>query len=129
MDTADMPMSTVQDPATFVPSGEGPRAGTSYQGAEVETMAGAARENSEYAPFRGDAAAPAPGEQAAEVAVLERPEPTADQVWKRTAAMLERLSKSLNSSMLKEFSQQPEKVQEKVANAFADLQEKLADVV
>lgn len=131
MDTSDIPMTAVQDPAGFVPSGQGPRAGVSegYSGSEVETMAGAARESSEYAPFRSDAAAPAPREQSAEVAVLERPEATADQVWKRTVSMLERLNKSLTPDVLKAFEEQPEKLQERLGSAMADLQDKLGEFV
>ena len=127
MNTSDMPMSTVQDPANFVPAGEGPRAGAAYEGSEVETMSAAARESGEYAPFKSGATAPAPGEQAAEVAVLERPEVTPDQVWKRTVALLERLNKSLDKQVLKAFEAQPEKVQQRLVSAFADVQEKLAD--
>ena len=129
MDTSDMPLSTVQDPAAFVPAGEGPRAGVAYDGAATETMSAAARESGEYAPFRADAAAPAPGEQAAEVAVLERPEPTPDQVWKRAVSMLERLNKSLDKKVLKAFEQQPEKLQKRLANAVGEIQDKLSEFV
>lgn len=129
MDTSDMPLSTVQDPAGFVPPGQGPRAGVAYEGSEAETMAGAARESGEYAPFRSGAASPAPGEQAAEVAVLERPEPTPDQVWKRTVSMIERLNKSLNGKVLKAWEKQPEKLQERLGQAFGELQDKLSEFV
>ena len=127
MNTSDMPMSTVQDPANFVPAGAGPRAGVGYEASEVETMAGAARESGEYAPFRSGAAAPAPGEQAAEVAMLERVDATPEQIWKRTVAMLERINKSLDAKTLKAFDSQPDKVQQRLVSAFADVQEKLGD--
>lgn len=127
MDTSDMPMSTVQDPAGFVPAGAGPRAGMGYDGSQVETMAGAARESSEYAPFRTGAAAPAPAEQAAEVAVLDRPDASPDLVWKRTISMIERINKSLDKNVLKAFGKQPEKIQERLSIAFAELHEKLSD--
>ncbi len=91
-------------------------------------MAAAARESGEYAPFRSGAAAPAPGEQAAEIAVLERPEPTPDQIWKRTVSLLERINKSLDGTVMKTFEQQPEKVQQRLVAAFADIQEKLGDL-
>ena len=132
MDTSDMPMSTVQDPAAFVPSGEGARAGVAYEGSDVETMAAAARESGapgEYAPFSSGAKAPAPAEQGAELAVLERPEVTPDQVWKRTVSMLERLNKSLDKKVLKAFDQQPEKVQQRLAAAFGEIQDKLSEFV
>ena len=129
MDTSDMPLSTVQDPAAFAPAGTGPRAGMPSEGTPAETMASAARDSGEYAPFRSDAGSPAPAEQAAEVAVLERPEPTPEQTWKRTVSMLERLNKSLNANVLKAYESQPEKVQQRLAAAFADLQDKLSDFV
>jgi len=128
MDTSDMPLSTVQDPAGFVPAGEGPRAGVAYEGGAAETMAAAARESGEYAPFRSGAAAPAPGEQSAEIAVLERPDPTPDQVWKRTVSMLERINKSLDSGVMKTFEQQPEKVQQRLLAAFGEIQDKLGEL-
>ena len=128
MDTSNMPLSTVQDPAGFVPAGQGARAGTSYEGSPAETMAAAARESGDYAPFRSGAGAAAPGEQEAEIAVLERPEPTADQVWKRVVSMLERLNKGLNKTVLKAYEKQPEKLQKRLAAAFGELQEKLGDL-
>ena len=127
IDTSDTPLSAVQDPAQFVPSGEGDRVGQSLAGSDALTMAGAARDSAEYAPFRGDASAPAPAEQFAEVAVLERPEPTAEQVWKRAVSMLERLNKSLTTRMLNSLDDQPEKLQTRLSEAFAELQEKLGD--
>ncbi|MEQ9410433.1 MAG: hypothetical protein RIK87_22045 [Fuerstiella sp.] len=129
MDTSDLPLSTVQDPAAFVPPGQGPRAGMEFEGSTPETMSAAAREAGEYAPFRSGAAAPAPGEQEREVAVLERPEPTPDQVWKRTVSLLERLNKSLTGNVLKSWEQQPEKVQQRLASAFGEIQDKLSELV
>ncbi len=127
MDTSGMQNSVVQDPAGFVPAGEGDRAGAGYAGANPETMASAARESGEYAPFRNDAAAPGPSEQAADVAVLERPEPTPDQVWKRVVSMLERMNKSIDKKVLKAYESQPEKLQKRLADAFGDLSDKLSE--
>lgn len=129
MDTSDMPMSTVQDPAGFTPPGQGARAGMTYEGSEVATMAGAARESGEYAPFRSGAATPPPGEQESEVNVLERPEATPDQVWRRAVSMLERLSKSLDKRTLKAFEEQPEKLQKRFAQALEDIQNKVSEFV
>lgn len=129
LDSATTPLTAVQDPADFVPSGQGDRAGLGGSSSEVETMAAAAREGGDYSPFRSDAGSSAPSQQASEVAVLERPEPTAEQVWKRTAAMLERLEKSLTKEAIREFKRQPEKVQDRVAVTFAELQKKLAQVL
>ncbi|MEZ6125090.1 MAG: hypothetical protein R3C49_18240 [Planctomycetaceae bacterium] len=129
VNTDGMPYSVVQDPSGFVPAGEGPRAGMPYDRGAAETMASAARESAEYAPFRSGAASPAPAEQAAEVAVLDRPEPTVEQVWKRTVTMLERINASLNTKTLKSYEKQSEKVQHRLANAFAELQEKLSGLM
>lgn len=129
VDSATTPLTAVVDPSEFVPSGQGERAGMGAAGSDVETMAAAARENSDYSPFRSGAAAPAPGEQEAEVAVLERPTPTADQVWKRTAAMLERLEKSLTDDVIRAFDEQPEKVQDRVAAGFDKLRMTLRKVL
>ena len=130
MDTSDMPLSTVQDPGSFVPAGEGPRAGTTYEGSGVETMAGAARDaGGEYAPFRTGAAAPAPEEQAAEIAVLERPEPTPDEIWKKAVSALERVNKNLTPQVLKVWDKQPEKLQKRLAEAVDEIQEKLSEFV
>ncbi|MEZ6059921.1 MAG: hypothetical protein R3C19_06140 [Planctomycetaceae bacterium] len=130
IDTADMPLSTVVDPANYLRSGQGDRAGLpSDPGSQVPTMSAAARESAEYAPFRSGAAAPAPGEQFAEVAVLERSEPTAEQIWKRTVSALERLNRGLTKSVLNSFDDQPPELQSRLATAWADLQEKLGDRV
>lgn len=130
LDTQDMQTTAVKNPEDFVVAGEGPRAGAeTYEASGTETMAGAARDTSDYAPFRGDAAAPAPGEQAEEVAVLERPEQTDEQQWKRLVGMLERLNSSLDASLMSSYTRQPEKVQMRWTTAFAELQEKLSDVV
>ena len=123
------PLTAVMDPADFVPSGQGDRAGMGASGSEVETMAAAARENGDYSPFRAGAASPAPGEEAAEVAVLERPVPTADQVWKRTAGLLERIEKSLTPEVIRAFDEQPDKVQDRVAGAFDQLKMTLRKVL
>lgn len=129
MDTSEMPLSTVQDPAGFVPAGEGPRAGTAYEGTGAETMAGAARDSGDYAPFRSDAGSPGPAEQGAEIAVLERPEATPDQIWRRAVSMLERLNKSLNKSVLKAYQKQPEKLQKRLSDALGEIQDKLSEFV
>lgn len=129
MDTSDIPLSTVQDPASFAAAGTGPRAGLPYEGSGAETMAAAARESGEYAPFRADASAPAPGEQPQEVAVLERPDPTPEQIWKKAVTMLEKVNDSLDSKVLSTLEEQPEKIQQRLASAFADLQDKLSESV
>ena len=129
VDSTTTPLTAVVDPAEFVPGGRGDRAGVGSQGSDVETMAAAARDSSDYAPFRSAAGSPAPGEQAAEVTVLERPEATADQVWRRTAGILERLERSLTREVLRAFDDQPEKLQDRIAAAFDKLTLKLDKVL
>ncbi len=130
IDTTNIPLSMVMDPADFVPSGQGDRAGLAAgQGGDAATMSAAARESSEYAPFRSGAAAPAPGEQFADLAVLERTEPTVEQIWKRTVARLERVNKGLTKPVLKALDDQPAELLERLASAVAELQEKLGDRV
>ena len=102
---------------------------TEAASAPAETLTAAARDSSEYAPFRSGAAAPAPAEQPVEAAVLERNEPTPEQVWKKTISMLERLNKSLTPSVLKAWDDQPEKVQVRLTAALSDVQQKLSGVV
>lgn len=128
IDTSQMPLSTVMDPSAFVPFGEGERAGLGGQGSEVSTMNAAARD-AEYSPFRPGAASPAPGEQAAEVALLERSDPTPEQIWKRTVSMLERLNRSLSRSVLTSYDDLPEKQQDRLRTAYNELQEKLGDLI
>ncbi len=129
VDSATTPLTAVMDPAEYVPSGEGDRAGMSNSGSELETMAGAAREGGDYSPFRSGAAAPAPGEQETEVAVLERPTPHPDQIWKRTAGLLERLERSLSAEVIRAFDDQPERVQDRVAGAFDKLKDAMRKVL
>ena len=100
-----------------------------YEGSEVATMAGAAREAGEYAPFRSGATTPPASEQAEEVSVLERPDATPEQVWRRAVSMLERLSKSLDKNTLKAFENQPEKLQKRFANALGEIQDKVSEFV
>ena len=129
IDTATTPLKAVMDPAEFVPSGQGERAGLGGSGSEVETIAGAAREGGSYSPFHAGASSPAPPEQEAEVAVLERPAPSPDQVWRRAAGLLERLDRSLTSEAIRAFDDQPEKVQDRVAAAFDKLSVTLRKVL
>lgn len=129
LDTSEMAVSAVKNPEDFVPAGEGPRAGATYEASGTETMAGAARDTSDYAPFRSDAGAPAPEQQADEVAVLERPEQTDEQQWKRLVGMIERVNSSLDAKLLASYTGQPEKIQLRLTTAFAELQEKLSDIV
>jgi hypothetical protein len=129
VDTATTPLTAVMDPAEFVPSGQGDRAGIEAAGSEIETLAGAARESGEYSPYRSGATTPVSGEQETEVAVLERPIVVPEQVWRRTAGLLERLEKSLTPEVIRAFADQPDKVQDRVAGAFDKLKVTLQKVL
>ena len=129
IDSDTTPLTPVVDPSEFVASGHGDRAGMGGIGSDVETMAAAARESGDYSPFRAGAASAAPGEQKTEVAVLERPTPHPDQVWKRTVGLLERLEKSLTTEVIRAFDDQPEKLQDRIAGAFDNLKVTLRKVL
>ena len=129
VDTATTPLTAIMDPAEFISSGQGDRAGAGATGSEAETMVAAARDSADYAPFRSGAGSPAPQEQSSEVAVLERPTPTPDQVWRRTAGILERLEHSLSKQVLRTFDDQPDKLQDCIAAAWDKLQVKLEKVL
>ncbi len=130
VDTATTPLTAVVDPAEFVPSGQGDRAGLPSAAENApETLTAAARESGDYAPFRSGAASPPPSEQPAEVAVLERPEPDPDQVWKRTAALLERVEKQLTPQVMQAFSAQPDRIRNRITAAFDRLKTTLEDVL
>ncbi|MCH2201371.1 MAG: hypothetical protein MK102_05350 [Fuerstiella sp.] len=129
VDSTTTPLTAVVDPTEFVSSGQGDRAGTDRVGSDTETMAGALREGGDYSPFRSGAASPAPGEQEGEVAVLERPAPHPDQVWRRTVGLLERLDKSLTTEVIRAFDDQPEKLQDRVASAYDKLKVSLRKVL
>ena len=63
------------------------------------------------------------------MAVLERPIVVPEQVWRRTAGLLERLEKSLTPEVIRAFADQPDKVQDRVAGAFDKLKVTLQKVL
>jgi hypothetical protein len=129
IDTSGVPLSRVVDPSQFTPSGMGDRAGLSVAGdrssAATATMGTVARDSGEsYAPFRADAAPPAP-KLREEVPGGERQELTPEQFWKRASSMLDKLSKALSPKLLKALDKQPDSVKEKLRDALEDIREKL----
>ncbi len=93
--------------------------------AATATMDMVARDSSEsYAPFRADAAAPAPKIRE-EAPGGERQELTPEQFWKRASSMLDKLNKALTPKLLNALDQQPESVKERMRDALNDLREKL----
>lgn len=127
IDTARVPLTAVVDPSQFVPSGQGPRAGMVAAGerAPAATMAVAARESGEnYAPFRADAAT-APVAVRDDAGPVERPELTPEQLWKKTATLLERLNKVLSDDVLDALEDQPEKLRRRISEALEAINGKL----
>jgi uncharacterized protein involved in tellurium resistance len=126
IDTSAVPLSRVVDPSQYTPSGMGDRAGLMVgDRAGAATMDMVARDAGEgYAPFRSDAAAPAPKVRE-EGPGGERQELTPEQFWKRASSMLDKLNKALTPKLLKALEKQPESVKEKIRDALTDLREKL----
>lgn len=130
IDTSGIPLTRVVDPSQFTPAGAGDRAGLAAAvgdrtGGGVATMDMVARDlNDNYAPFRADAASPAP-KLREEVPGAERPELTPEQFWKRASAMLDKLNRALTPHLLKALDTQPEPVREKLREALMDIREKL----
>lgn len=128
IDTSAIPLSRVVDPAQFTPSGMGERAGAGAVSSErsaTATMDMVARDSGDsYAPFRADAAAPAPRIRE-EAPGGERQELTPEQFWKRASSMLDKLNKALTPKLLKALDNQPESLKEKMRDALADIREKV----
>ncbi len=93
--------------------------------APAATMAVAARESGEnYAPFRADAAT-APVAVREDAGPVERPELTPEQLWKKTATLLERLNKALSDDVLDALEDQPEKLRHRISEALEAINGKL----
>ena len=125
-DTSTVPLSRVVDPSQFTPSGMGDRAGIpAGERVGTATMDMVARDAGEsYAPFRADAAAPAPKVRDSEPGA-ERQELTPEQFWKRASAMMDKLNKALSPKMLKALDKQPESVRTRLRDALNEIVEKL----
>ena len=127
IDTSSVPLSRVVDPSQFTPSGMGDRAGLAASGdrSAAATMDMVARDSGDsYAPFRADAAAPAPKIRE-EAPGSERQELTPEQFWKRASSMMDKLSKALTPKLLKALDNQPESVKERLRDSLSDIREKL----
>jgi len=130
IDTSAIPLSRVVDPSQFTPSGMGDRAGLptgagTGDRTATATMDMVARDSGEsYAPFRADAAAPAPKVRE-ESGGGDRQELTPEQFWKRASSMLDKLNKALTPKLLNALDQQSESVKERMRDALADIREKL----
>ena len=127
VDTSAMPLSRVVDPAEYAASGTGDRAGLATAGRPgVATMDAVARDagESSYAPFRSDAAAPAPKIRD-EGAAASRQELSPEQFWKRASAMLDKLNKALTPGLLQALDQQSDGVRDKLRDALQEISDKL----
>ncbi len=126
IDTSNIPLSTVVDPAQYLTAGQGARSGAVTADREpVPTMAMAARESGDgYAPFRADAAT-IPATRNSDPDVVNRPELTPEQLLKKTASILERVNKALTDEVLSVLEEQPEKIRHRIAEALNEIVEKL----
>jgi len=126
VDTSAVPLSRVVDPADYVPSGSGDRAGMGSvrSGSAVATMDAVARDAGEaaYAPFRADAGSVPVGVQEQPV---DRPELTAEQFWKRAASMLDKLNRAVTPQYMRALSEQSDKVRERLQESMQELMEKV----
>lgn len=93
-----------------------------YERAAVATgVARQSGESSEYAPFSKDARGPAPTESSQKGA-----DPSAEQIFKRLAAALEKCDQALTPAVLEQFSEIPTPVQARFMNAMKSLSGKAA---
>jgi len=76
--------------------------------------------DSAYAPFREDAATPPPRES------VERQEPTTEQLVKRMTSAIERCQGAMNSQFSNQFQKLPEKIRKRFLKAVEQLAEKAA---
>ncbi len=127
----------VRDPATLngkdVDQPNRDAAKPSQRAGDQTTVTTAARElngrGSEYAPFRKGAGSPAPTEESVNVAVAERPKPSAAQVVKRMTTALERCNSVLTSEFKQEFRRLPKKLQNPFIKAVGELSSKVAELM
>ncbi len=127
VNTSDLPLSAVMDPAGFIPSGEGDRAGLPGSGqAGAGTMGMVARDSGDasYAPFRQGAAS-VPGETADHDTTHRKEPMSPEQFWKRAAGALHRINNGLSDVYLEALAEQPESVREKLLTAVNELSERL----
>jgi hypothetical protein len=97
--------------------------------AEAQPSAQLGRElkaDSEYAPFRKDAGAPAPGEQPSDVAVAEKPRLSPSQIAERIIATLERINRDLSSDVVTQFRKLPAGLRNRFVTAVGELSSKAA---
>lgn len=117
--------TTVRQPSEFGLSEEvgadSRRAATRGEGETAETVSGVAREaergDTEYAPFRKGAASPAPQD----VAVAERPQPSAEQVIRRMTSTVKRINEKLTPQLIREMRRLPEPARREFVRAVGDL--------
>lgn len=127
IDTSHIPLSTVVDPAQYLAPGQGTRAGVGAGDRQsAPTMTMAARESGDdYAPFRADAGSVPVAARGEGPDVVQRPELTPEQLWKRATTMLERLNKALSDEVLSVLEDQPEKLRHRMAEALSSIVDKL----
>ncbi|MDA1013217.1 MAG: hypothetical protein O3A00_02055 [Planctomycetota bacterium] len=80
-----------------------------------------------YAPFRADAASPAPSSDSGDAAVMDRPRMDPEKLLKRMTRSLERMAEELSSSQADGFRKLPEKQRMRFVEAVANLSSKVSD--
>ncbi len=125
----------VQDPGASAgaasPTNSASRAGNAGDDQSLPTVTAAARDSGagDYAPFRQGASSPAPKEQPADVAVAERPKPSAKQTVQRMTITLERMNNVLTPEFREEFKRLPDKFKNRFIKAVGDLSSKAAELI
>ncbi len=120
----------VLDPSKFGASGSRGSSVRNPGVRETETVAGVARDSDggDYTPFRNTAGSPAPKEQG-EVAVVEKPQVSAEQLLARMTSALERMNKALTPQVLREIRALPEKSRTRFVKAASELGSKSAGLI
>ena len=137
---AEYPISYLPSELTSVrePTDQGTTgSGVSPSGSDADrsrdpNLAPAARDTSgagEYTPFRSDAATPAPAQDTSDVAVAERPQPSAAQVVGRMTKMLERCSAVLTPEFVNDFRHLPEAPRNGFLKAVRELSSKVSELM
>ena len=117
----------VRDPGEFSREGGESVPFTADEGAErPATVAGVARDveqpaGGEYTPFRKEARGVPATEKDSDVAVVERPQPSPDQVIRRLTVALERCNNALTPEVMQEFSKLPDDIKQRFTKATKKL--------
>lgn len=115
------------DPSATVPF----TPGQSSEREAADTVPAFAREaggefSEDYVPFRNTAGGKAPEGEQADVAVLERPRPTAEALVKRWTSSVARINRMLDEQLVKDVKKLPEKLRVRFVEEVRELAEKVS---